>query len=66
MNTQLEIRLFDALKTIASGYQSAERIKRNAQREYGIDGDEALEYAYENIQELAKRTIKGVRIKRHP
>ena len=63
-STPLEIRFYDALKEIARGYQTPEQIRRNAERDYGLGSNEALEYAYENIQFLAERTIKGVRIRR--
>lgn len=64
MSTPLEIRFYDALKQIAKGYQTPAQLRRSAEREYGIDAGEAIEMAYENIQELAARAIKGVRIKR--
>lgn len=63
VSTPLEIKLFDALKRIAS-YETPERLHRNADRAYGIDGAEAIEYAYENVLEEAKRATKGVRIRR--
>lgn len=63
VNTPLEIRLFDALKRIAA-YDPPERIRRNSERDYGLDADEAIEYAYENVICEAKHATKGVRIKR--
>lgn len=62
-STPLEIKLFDALKRIAA-YDPPERIRRNSQRDYGLDADEAIEYAYENVIGEAKHATKGVRIKR--
>lgn len=61
-NTPLEIKLFDALKRIAA-YDPPERIRRNSERDYGLDADEAIEYAYENVIGEAKHATKGVRIK---
>jgi hypothetical protein len=56
-----EQRYFDALKRIAS-YQSAERLLKKSWDDWGLDdGKEALEYAYENIREDAKRAVKGKR-----
>jgi hypothetical protein len=64
MSTPLEIKLYDALRAIAKGYQTPAQLRRNSVREYGLEYDEAIEYAYENIQLIAARAIKGVRIKR--
>lgn len=63
VSTPLEIKLFDALKRIAA-YETPERLHRNADKAYGIDGAEAIEYAYENVLEEAKHATKGVRIRR--
>lgn len=54
-------RMRATLKRIATGYQTPEQLRRSAMREYGIDGAEAIEYAYENIQQEAKRAVAGVR-----
>ena len=56
-----EQRYFDALKRIATGYQTVEQLRRNAEREYGLDPAEAIEMAYENVIEEAKRAVKGRR-----
>lgn len=52
-------RLYDALKTIGS-YQSTERVKRDAGK-IGLGESEAVEMAYENVIETAKRAVKGMR-----
>lgn len=62
MSSPLEIRLHAALKRIAS-YQSPASLRRYADRDYGCDGEEAIEMAYENVISEAKAAIKGVRIK---
>ena len=54
-------RMRATLKRIANGYQTPEQLRRNAEREYGLDVSEAMEYAYENIQQEAKRAGLGVR-----
>lgn len=64
--TDLEIRLFAALRRIAKDYQSAERLMRTGEKQYGCSGTEALEYAYENIQHEASLAIKGVRLAPKP
>lgn len=55
-----ELVYFSALKRIAS-YQSPERLRRNAERNYGLPAEEAIEMAYENVLAEAKAAIKGKR-----
>lgn len=58
--TDLEVRLFDALKRI-SQYQSPEHLRKFAAREYGLDdADEAIEMAYENVIFEAQAAVKGI------
>lgn len=64
MNTDLEIKLYDALKRIARNYMTPVQIRRDAKKNVGLDYEEYLEMSYENIQTDAARAIKGVRIKR--
>ena len=54
-------RMRATLKLIATGYQTPDQLRRGAEREYGIAADEAIEYAYENIQQEARRAVAGVR-----
>lgn len=54
-------RMFDALKMIANDYQTPFQLKRDSEKEYGISYEEALEMSYENIQNLAKHAVKGMR-----
>ena len=60
--TPLEQKLLITLRRIANGYQTAAQLLRSGEKEYGIDGSEALEYAYENIQQEAKNAIRNVRL----
>lgn len=55
-----ELEFFAALKQITN-YQSIASLRRNALKDYGINPEEAIEYAYENILETAKRAIRGYR-----
>ncbi len=55
--------MFAALKQI-SKYQSPESIRRNSEKDYGLSYEETLEMAYENILDLAKYAVKGIRIKK--
>ncbi|WP_186095650.1 hypothetical protein [Burkholderia gladioli] len=60
--TDLELRLYTALKVIATAYQTPAQIRRTSEKKWGLPYCEALEYAYENIQQEARNAIKGVRI----
>ena len=63
-STPLELRLLGALRRI-SQYQSPETLHRRASKDWGLDdGNEAIEYAYENVISEAKAAIRGVRVKR--
>jgi hypothetical protein len=57
---QREQRLYDALKRITR-YQSPDHLRRTAERKYGLDGDEAIEMAYENVLNEARSAISGLR-----
>ena len=61
VTTELEMRLYRALARISS-YQSIASLRRYAERDYGVRAEEAIEMAYENVVEEAKRAIKGVRL----
>ena len=54
-------RMYDALKRIARGYQTPDQLRRGSEKQYGLDYTEALEYAYENMQQDARNAIKGLR-----
>ncbi len=56
-----EQRYFDALKRIARAYDSASIVIRNAEKRYGLQGAEALEMAYDNLQAEAASAIHGKR-----
>lgn len=54
--------MYDALKTIANGYQTPDQLRRGATKgQYGLCYEETLEMAYENIQQLAKEATRNVR-----
>ena len=56
---QREREYFDALKTITK-YRPAEWFDdEHARKEYGLEGREALEMAYDNIQQTARDAIRG-------
>lgn len=54
-----EQRYFDALRRI-SQYETPNQARRTA-KGVGLNAEEYLEMAYENIREEAKRAIKGKR-----
>lgn len=51
-----------ALKTIAKDYSTPKQLRKSSEKDFGIDYEEALEMAYENIQILAQKVTKGVKI----
>ena len=61
--TPLEIKLLMALKRIAA-YQAPDKLRRSAGKQYGLGGAEAVEMAYENMQQEARNAARGVRTKR--
>lgn len=50
-----------ALIDIAKNYKTPAQIRRDSEKQYGLDFDEAIEFSYENIQSLAKMAVKGVK-----
>ena len=50
-----------ALRTISTAYYTPDQLRRNSEKEYGLEYEEALEMAYENIQILAKEVSRGIR-----
>lgn len=55
------IRLYEALKVITK-YMTPSQVRNRCEKQYGLSYEEALEYAYENIQQTAKSAIRGVRL----
>lgn len=53
--------MYDALKIIASDYQTPSQLRRDSGNQYGLDFEEAIEMSYENIQGTAKAAIKGMK-----
>lgn len=63
--TKKQIQQFNFMRSvlirIAKGYQSTSQLRRNSEKQYGLDYDEALEMTYENIQNDAANAVKGVK-----
>ena len=57
-------RMYEALRRISKDYQSSEQLRRASEEEWGLPYEEALEMAYENIQNEARLAIKGMRMPR--
>lgn len=55
------MKMYHALKVIHAEYQTAQQLIKNSEKDYGVDPQEALEMAYDNIKETARAGIKGVR-----
>ena len=60
MTIELQQKLYDALKRIAA-YTPPEKLRKNSERVYGLEAEEAIEMAYENVIQEAKNAVKGVR-----
>lgn len=55
-----EQRFHDALRRILA-YMTPEQLRRRAEKQYGLGFEEAIEMAYENIQEEARSALVGYR-----
>lgn len=53
--------MLGSLLEISKGFCNPRELKKEA-KEAGISYEEYMEMAYENIQELAKRTAKGIKV----
>lgn len=60
MKLEAQQRMYTALKRIAN-FTPAGRLKRNAEKEYGLSGGDCIEVAYENVIAEAKQAIRGLR-----
>jgi hypothetical protein len=59
--TPLELKLLSALKRISS-YDHPDKLRKRSHRDCGLDANEAIEMAYENVIAEAKNAIHGVRL----
>lgn len=51
---------FDALKKIRS-FQTVTRLRKQAEKDWGLSFEEALEMAYENMKVIAEVALRGRR-----
>ena len=53
-------KMLSILKRIGKDYQTPDQLRKNSEKDFGLEYEEALEMAYENIQEESKFCIKGL------
>lgn len=58
-------RCVDALRAIATNFTTAQ-LRRKAAQEYGLPYSEVLEMTYENIQQLARLALRGIKRPKNP
>jgi hypothetical protein len=54
-------RMRSALIKISKEYQSTDQLRRNCERQYGLDFEECIEMVYDNIQAEARISVKGIK-----
>lgn len=53
--------MYKTLKKISEGYQSSEELRTDSEDEFGLEFEEAIEMAYDNIQSEATFAIKNIK-----
>ena len=53
-------RMLYALRVIGKDYQTSDQLRRDSEKDYGLDFEDAIEMAYDNIQMTAKNGSKGI------
>lgn len=54
-------QMLQTLKRISKDYQTPDQLRRNSEKQYGLEYEEALEMAYENVQEEARNASIGLK-----
>lgn len=54
-------RMLQALRKIYKDYQTPEQLRRNCEKDYGLDYEESIGMAYENIQAEAAFASRGLK-----
>ena len=49
------------LLRISKQYMSSQKLRKESEGEYGLEFEESIEMAYDNIQGEAKSAVKGVK-----
>ena len=50
-----------ALIRISKEYQTSNQLRRNCEKQYGLDFEECIEMSYDNIQSDAGAIVKGIK-----
>lgn len=50
-----------ALIRISKEYQTSNQLRRNCEKQYGLDFEECIEMSYDNIQSDAAAIVKGIK-----
>lgn len=53
--------MLSTLKMISKGYASPEKLRKDCEKEYGLEYHETLEISYENILNDARYGCKGIK-----
>ncbi|WP_418360130.1 hypothetical protein [Sphingobacterium detergens] len=53
-------QMLEALKTIKS-YQSPSKLRKDSEKDWGLDYEDALEMSYENIQATAASACRNIK-----
>lgn len=53
--------MLNTLRRISKNYQTPEKMRRDSEKDWGLNFEEAIEMAYENIQSEAKWASKNVK-----
>lgn len=56
-----EFYYYDTLRRIGKEFMTSEQIAKRGEKMYGCSAKEVLEMAYDNMQDLARKAIKGKR-----
>ena len=54
-------KMVKTLRTITQ-FQSPEKMQQDSMKDWGLDYEECLEMAYDNIQAIAKENVKGIQL----
>lgn len=53
--------MLHTLKKISKAYMTPEKLRKQSEKEYGLEFEECIEMAYDNIQSDAANASKGIR-----
>ena len=62
--TKIQIENYNKMRNALieiTEYQTPDKLRKYFEKDWGLDFHEAIEMAYENIQETAKVAVKGIR-----